>query len=100
MLRWVKLLVNGLKTDTGTHPMVLMTSMPHLDPGHWRASGLSGGTESLTIDPQDRSEFTRAEERFREDLPRLLRQSEKIGTWVLYSPQGAVAESPEEMDLY
>jgi hypothetical protein len=100
LFRFFRLLMAQSKVDTGVHPMLLMTSMPHIEPGQWIAPGLSGGMESVTIDPQDRSEFARAEERFRKDLPHLLEQSEKLGSWVVYSSQGVVAEGPEEMELY
>jgi hypothetical protein len=86
--------------DSSIHSMLLKESLTsNTEPDEWKHSGLTEGTDSLEINRRKPLEFARAEKRFQSDLPRLLKQNEKLGTWVLYSAQGFVAEDAEESTL-
>jgi hypothetical protein len=77
----------------------MAATLQNAEPDTGMRPALPEGTESLKNEQHHPSEFTKAERRFREELPRLL-EKEKLGTWVLFSAEGLVdmAENPRVLD--
>lgn len=51
-------------------------------------------------DKRNSPSFVLAEKRFRSELSEKLGHPEKLGKWLLYSPDGCVEESADEDSLY
>jgi hypothetical protein len=94
--------LSNIKVDPGGQPMLLVdTSLPNPTLGQWIGPELKEGTDALTSDNSERSEFARAEERFRSELPDLLEAPGKLGKWVLYSSTGRVEDvADDENNFY